>query len=189
MEDKQDGDPKFKFVRKEEEKIKRRRREKLKRLSNKIREFMEEEPDVPVVFLHTLNGKTEGHVSPWLRDICGDFSTQMASASMAHHADMLLSAKEYKVPTAEEEWKNLLSLNAVETPEAILRKILPLILKGIVQGKNIWKGPRPEGWPASIPFQDPNRTINHRKLGAEDLRKIFNSFQVFHCIVSYVNFL
>lgn len=41
---------------------------------------------------------------------------------------------EYKVPTAEEEWKNLLSLNAVETPEAILRKILPLILKGIVQG-------------------------------------------------------
>lgn len=36
MEDKQDGDPKFKFVRKEEEKIKRRRREKLKRLSNKI---------------------------------------------------------------------------------------------------------------------------------------------------------
>lgn len=26
------------------------------------------------------------------------------------------------------------------------------------KGKNIWKGPRPEGWPASIPFQDPNRT-------------------------------
>lgn len=32
-------------------------------------------------------------VSPWLRDICGDFSNQMASASMTHHADMLLSAK------------------------------------------------------------------------------------------------
>lgn len=26
------------------------------------------------------------------------------------------------------------------------------------KGKNIWKGPRPEGQPESIPFQDPNRT-------------------------------
>lgn len=26
------------------------------------------------------------------------------------------------------------------------------------KGKNIWKGPRPEGWPENIPFQDPNRT-------------------------------
>lgn len=41
---------------------------------------------------------------------------------------------EYKVPSAEEEWENLLSINAEETPEAILRKILPLVLKGIVQG-------------------------------------------------------
>ncbi|XP_056021298.1 uncharacterized protein LOC130054736 [Ostrea edulis] len=174
--------PREKYVRKEEEKIRRRRREKLKRLSNKIKEIMEEEPDIPIMFLYTMNGKTEGQVSPWLRDICHDVAKQMTSASMEHHAEMLLSSKEYRTPTPEEDWRALLSVNAESTPESVLRRLLPLVLRGILKAKCIWKCKKPEGWPDDVNFQDPNRTINNHKISAEELRRVFICLQTSHNI-------
>lgn len=44
---------------------------------------------------------------------------------------MALIQFEYEIPSAKEEWTNLLSLNPEEIHEAVLRKILPLVLKGI----------------------------------------------------------
>ena len=41
---------------------------------------------------------------------------------------------EYQASSAQEEWKELLSLNANEMQEAVLRKILPLVIRGIVKG-------------------------------------------------------
>ena len=41
---------------------------------------------------------------------------------------------EYQASSAQEEWKELLSLNAKEMQEAVLRKILPLVIRGIVKG-------------------------------------------------------
>ena len=47
---------------------------------------------------------------------------------------LLLSYIEYKVPTPEEEWKKILAVDADITPESVLRKLLPLILRGILKG-------------------------------------------------------
>ena len=41
---------------------------------------------------------------------------------------------EYQASSVQEEWKELLSLNANEMQEAVLRKILPLVIRGIVNG-------------------------------------------------------
>lgn len=62
------------------------------------------------------------------QSICLSAYTHARFAIMfVHHISLI--QLEYKVPTVEEEWKNRLSLNAEETTESILRKILPLILK------------------------------------------------------------
>jgi hypothetical protein len=42
--------------------------------------------------------------------------------------------KEYRVPAAEEEWKKMLAVDADITPESVLRKLLPMILRGILKG-------------------------------------------------------
>lgn len=47
---------------------------------------------------------------------------------------MPLIQLEYEIPSAYKERTNLLSINPEEIPEAILRKTLPLVLKGIAQG-------------------------------------------------------
>lgn len=47
---------------------------------------------------------------------------------------MPLIQLEYEIPSAKEEWTNLLSINPGEIPKAILRKLLPFVLKGIAQG-------------------------------------------------------